>query len=158
MLFVCLGNICRSPLAEGILIHLIKEQGLEEKIAVDSAGTANYHIGERPDPRTIQNAFENGVELPSRARQFSRDDFSRFDYIIPMDSSNRNNIQYLENTESNPSYKIIKMRSFDPQNKNADVPDPYYGGEEGFQNVFEILYRSNQSFLNYLIEQHNLKA
>jgi low molecular weight protein-tyrosine phosphatase len=156
IVFVCLGNICRSPLAEGILKHLVTERGYGEKIMIDSAGTANYHIGERPDPRTIENALKNGVELLSRARQFSEDDFDLFDYIIAMDKSNLYNIAYLENNESEKKYKILKMRNFDNLAKNMDVPDPYYGGPNGFQDVFDILYRSNQNFLEYLIQTHNL--
>jgi len=156
IVFVCLGNICRSPLAEGILKHLVTKKGFDEKITIDSAGTANYHIGERPDPRTIENASKNGVELLSRARQFSEDDFDRFDYIIPMDESNWHNITYLENNKSEKKYEILKMRNFDDLAKNADVPDPYYGGPNGFQDVFDILYRSNHKFLEFLIQTHDL--
>ena len=156
VLFVCLGNICRSPLAEGIFSQLIKEKGLSDKINVDSAGTANYHIGERPDPRTIENAAQNGVSLPSRARQFTSDDFEQFDYILPMDESNLYNIERLESSGSIKDYEIIKMRYFDPKAKNADVPDPYYGGPKGFQDVFDILDRSNREFLEYLVKTHNL--
>jgi protein-tyrosine phosphatase len=156
VLFVCLGNICRSPLAEGIFLKLIKEKGLEERFHVESAGTANYHIGERPDPRTIENAASNHVELPSRGRQFTREDFQQFDYILVMDSSNLRNVQHMESTEE-VNYELVKMRSFDDQSfKDEDVPDPYYGGPEGFQKVFEILDHSNRNFLDYLIEKHDL--
>lgn len=155
VLFVCLGNICRSPLAEGILLQLLEEKGLIDKISVDSAGTANYHIGERPDPRTIENAHKNGVTLPSRGRQFDRSDFENFDYIIPMDESNLFHIRRLEPSTPVTGYTIVKMRKFDPLAENADVPDPYYSGPKGFQDVFDILNRSNTNFLNFLIEKHN---
>ena len=135
---------------------MLRERSLEDRIAVDSAGTADYHIGERPDPRTIRNASLNGVELPSRARQFGIADFEKFAYIIPMDSSNLGNIEYLERHSNANGYAIIKMRHFDDQGKDQDVPDPYYGGEQGFQEVFEILHRSCNNFLNYLVEKHRL--
>jgi len=155
VLFVCLGNICRSPLAEAIFTKMVEEKGLSDQINIDSAGTANYHIGERPDPRTIDNARANGVELLSRARQFVSADFELYDYIIPMDDSNLQNIIKLKPDSGIHNYKVIKMRKFDPEQKGADVPDPYYGGAQGFQNVFDILKRSNEHFIEHLLNEHN---
>lgn len=156
VLFVCLGNICRSPLAGGIFKKLVEEKGLSDKIKADSSGTSKYHIGEQPDSRTIANAKENNIQLDHQARQFGKKDFREFDYILAMDSANLENIQKLDQTKEFED-KVMLMRFFDDQNKNADVPDPYFGGEEGFQKVYDILERSVSNFLQWLIEKHDLK-
>ena len=155
VLFVCLGNICRSPLAEGLFQQKIMARGLEKYFFVDSSGTGNYHIGELPDARTRSNASRNGLELTSRARQFGKQDFENFDYIIPMDSSNRRNIRMHSEMFDE---KIMLMRDFDHVERSADVPDPYFGGESGFQNVYEILDRSTENFLDWLTDKHGLKS
>jgi len=157
ILFVCLGNICRSPLAEGILKSQIKEKGLDEHIVVDSCGTSKYHIGEQPDSRTVSNAKENGLELNHEARQFEKEDFRQFTYIVTMDSANLNCIQRIDQTKGFED-KMMLMRAFDPENKNADVPDPYFGGEDGFQQVYDILDRSVTNFLDWVVEKHDLNA
>lgn len=146
VLFVCLGNICRSPLAEAILKHKIKERGLEARIEADSCGTSNYHIGDTPDPRTLANASKNGVRIDHCGRQLTVNDLEDFDYILAMDSSNFANIQRLLKDEKHKP-KIQMMRDYDPKGK-GDVPDPYYGGEKNFQEVFEILDRSMDVFLD----------
>lgn len=156
VLFVCLGNICRSPLAEGIFKHYVIKEGLESKIACDSAGTSSYHLGENPDSRTIRNARKNGIELDHKARQFKYSDFENFDYILAMDNSNLQNVLKLKPASDDKS-KIFLMRDFDDEAEGyKEVPDPYFGGDEGFQEVFEILERSNRNFLNHLIEKHGL--
>ena len=152
---MCLGNICRSPLAHGILNHEINKRGLVGEISVDSCGTSKFHIGEQPDIRTRENAKSNGIILNHRARQFERADFRKFDYILAMDSANYNNALRLDQTFEFKD-KLILMRQFDPENRGADVPDPYFGGEKGFQNVFDILNRSVNNFLEEIIEKHNL--
>lgn len=132
---VCLGNICRSPLAEGIL----KSKLPKDKFVIDSAGTASYHIGSPPDRRAMNIAEKNGLDISSlRDRQFSIDDFERFDYIYVMDESNYNNVMALaRNEEDRNKVRFILNETY--PNQNYDVPDPYYGGTEGFENVFKML-------------------
>ncbi len=157
VLFVCLGNICRSPLAEGLFRKKVSERGWDSFFNIDSSGTGDYHIGDLPDHRTRENAKRNGLILDSRARQFAYEDFQDFDYIIPMDASNRSNIERLDPGQQFRD-KIILMRSFDSLDKGADVPDPYFGGDQGFQHVYEILDRSTNEFLNWLAERHSLEG
>ncbi len=135
---VCLGNICRSPVAEGILRHKLQEQNLEG-VSTDSAGTSSYHIGEAPDSRMRQTSKSNGVNVDDlRARQFVQADFDKFDLIYAMDSSNYNNmIALARNEEDKAKVKLILNEVSEGQNEA--VPDPYYGGDEGFQHVFDLL-------------------
>ena len=154
VLFVCLGNICRSPLAEAIFKHKVRERGWDNLIEGDSCGTANYHIGDNPDPRAIANATKNGIVINHCGRQLCEEDFESFDYILAMDSSNYRNILRLENSKKF-SDKVKMMRSFDPHG-HGDVPDPYYGGERNFQEVFDILNRSIENFLHHLEKEHKL--
>lgn len=145
ILFVCLGNICRSPIAEGVFQQLVNEAGLTSAIKVDSAGTASYHIGELPDKRARLVCEERGIKLTHRARAFSKDDFETFDYILAMDKQNLANIQKLQPV--NARAKLMLMRDFDPKHKGAEVPDPYYGEMDGFVEVFEMLERSCRELL-----------
>ena len=154
VLFVCLGNICRSPLAEGVFRQKVEEAGLGAHFEVDSCGTSAFHIGEQPDPRTRANAAENGVHLRHQARQFVQADFDRFDYILPMDSSNYRNVLSME--PSGHTAKVAMTRDYDELEPGADVPDPYYGGERGFQNVFDILDRSTESLLQQIREEKGI--
>lgn len=156
VLFVCLGNICRSPLAEGVFQKEIRNRGVESEFNVDSCGTSKYHIGEQPDSRTVANARENGVHLDHKARQFSKADFRDFDYIIVMDKAN---LEVIERHDQNNNYseKFHLMRDFDPKFKGEDVPDPYFGGESGFQHVYDIVKRSVDNFLDFLIKEHNIQ-
>jgi protein-tyrosine phosphatase len=152
IVFVCLGNICRSPTAEGIFQHLVKERGLESYFYIDSAGTSAYHIGEPANSKSRQVAERHGVELRSRARRFDEGDLEEFDLILAMDRENYDNLKQLD---SNGRYsdKILLMRDFDPQPGDGEVPDPYYGGMDGFQHVFEVLRRSSNELLNELEER-----
>jgi protein-tyrosine phosphatase len=149
ILFVCLGNICRSPLAEAIFSHQINEQNLQSDFKVASCGTANYHIGDTPDPRTIRNALKNGVTIDHLGRQFGSSDFVDFDLILAMDQSNLNNILRVSGADKYVD-KLKLMRTWDSINRGADVPDPYYGNEKDFQEVFDILDRSIKNLIKEL--------
>lgn len=153
VLFVCLGNICRSPLAEGIFKQRLTERGLLDLFKVDSCGTAAYHIGKHPDSRSMANAKKNGVRYQHDARQFGVDDFHNFDFILPMDDANYEDIVSLR--PKGAKANVFKMRYFDTVEINSDVPDPYYDGEQGFQEVFEILNRSVDELIHYLLKTQN---
>ena len=144
---VCLGNICRSPLAEGILKSKLPDNG---EFYVDSAGTSNYHIGELPDTRSIEIARKYGIDITSqRGRQFQLDDFDRFDLIYAMDTSNYHNIlRIARNAEDEAKVKLILGELIDYETVN--VPDPYYGGDSGFEHVFQLLNKAcNRIVGNY---------
>ncbi len=148
ILFVCLGNICRSPLAEAIFNHKIKVQKLNYFFESDSCGTGNYHIGGPADSRTISIALKNNVAINHVARQLSEDDLIVYDQILAMDQSNYSNILRIASAKENKN-KVRLMRDYDPQDK-GDVPDPYHGTEKDFQEVFEILDRSMDRFIEEL--------
>lgn len=150
--FVCLGNICRSPTAEGIFQHLVNKRGLASYFYIDSAGTAAYHVGEPANSKSQKIAEENGVELNSRARKFTPADFEEFDMILAMDHENFENIRELD-VQNRFTDKLYRMRDFDPDPGTGAVPDPYYGGMDGFRNVFDIVHRSCKTLLDQL-EQH----
>lgn len=138
VLMVCLGNICRSPLAEGILKSKIDT----DKIYVDSAGTGAYHVGNLPDPRSIEVAAKHGIDITDqRARAFSKQDFTTFDYIYVMDASNYNNVLKLAETDQERAKVRLILNEVNPD-LNAQVPDPYYGGDNGFEHVFQLLDES----------------
>ena len=153
VLFVCLGNICRSPLAEAIFNKKVKEAGLEGQVMSDSAGTANYHIGENPDPRTVEIAEKHHTPINHKGQQFKKHHESEYDYLIAMDQSNYQNMIREMGT---PSPKLLLMRDFDPDGKGQDVPDPWYGGMDGFENVYQILDRSIDSFIRSMRAEQGL--
>lgn len=145
ILFVCLGNICRSPLAEGIMLHLNDLHALNWEI--DSAGTAGYHIGEAPDQRTINNAALHGVDLrPLRARQFQKEDFDRFDHILVMDRNNYTNVLRLSQLDSHRN-KVRLFLETSLSQPGAEVPDPYYGTEADFEKVFQLVWKGCEGLM-----------
>lgn len=151
ILFVCLGNICRSPLAKAIFNHQIAVRGLENKYVADASGTSNYHVGDRPDPRTIRNARQHSIDIDHVGRQISVQDFSDFDLILPMDRSNFQYVTDLTAKSANPKAEVRMIRAFDPESLGLqDVPDPWYGNEQGFEEVFQMLWRSCEELINQL--------
>jgi len=147
VLFVCMGNICRSPAAEGIFRKLVSDVKLDDKISIDSAGTIDYHAGELPDIRMRNHALQRGYNLDSRARQFNlQKDFKEFDYIIVMDNDIYDNILRLDAKKSYRN-KIFKMTKFCSDKNVKEVPDPYYEGADGFEIVLDILEDSTKHLL-----------
>ena len=151
VLFVCLGNICRSPVAEGVFkAALVQRFGASEaaRWKVDSAGTSGYHAGEAPDPRSQASARLHGIDISSqRSRSFSMIDFSDFDHILVMDSSNHSNVLAMtDNLEARSKVALMLDASFPGQNK--PVPDPYYGGDHGFEQVYQLLAQASEDWLD----------
>ena len=146
VLFVCLGNICRSPVAENVFRHLVEEAKLADRFEIDSAGTGSWHVGERPDARAAEVARARGIELRGRARQVTEGDLVTFDYVLAMDRDNLRELERLARG-GHATARIELLRAYDPSPDGADVPDPYYGGPAGFENVFEIVSRSCRSLL-----------
>ena len=143
-----MGNICRSPAAEGIAKKLVENRGLDGQVEIDSAGTLDYHEGELPDSRMIKNAYRRGYKLDSRARQFNPEkDFEHFDYIVTMDDDNYREITSRD-IKNKYRDKVFKMVSFGNKLKVKEVPDPYYSGSDGFENVLDILEDSIEGLLN----------
>lgn len=150
ILFVCLGNIVRSPLAENLFRHKAGQAGLGHIYEVDSAGTSAYHVGEAPDARMRRVASRRGLDYDGRARQFEPQDFERFDLIIAMDAENASSVLRVARTPAQRE-KVRRMREFDPQGgPQASIPDPYYGGMQGFEKVYDIMERSVDGLLNAL--------
>lgn len=138
VLFVCLGNICRSPTAEGVFRKLVQEEGLETHIEIDSAGTHAYHIGEPPDTRAREAAARRGVALDAlRGRQVDEGDFYIFDYVLAMDLSNHGHLQ--EICLPGLEHKLALFMDFAPQRNEQEVPDPYFGGDTGFERVLDMI-------------------
>lgn len=149
VLFVCLGNICRSPTAEGIFRQMAEEHGLSTQIEVDSAGTSDWHTGHPPDPRAQEEARRHGINLSAlRARPVEADDFQRFDYIIAMDSSNLDELCQL--CPATFRDRLHLCTSFAPELGIKDVPDPYFGGSKGFKRVFAIIEQSARGLLAHI--------
>jgi len=138
VLFVCLGNICRSPAGEGVFAHLVEKRGLSAQIQVDSAGTMGYHTGSPADSRMRQAATRRGYDLTSRARCFDPADFDRFDFIIAMDNQNLRDIR-AQDPEGLHSENIYLLCDLIPGRRGEDVPDPYYGGSDGFETVLDLM-------------------
>lgn len=151
ILFVCLGNICRSPTAEGVMRHMLREERLDHRVELDSAGTGGWHVGAPPDERATEAARERGIALEGRARRFEPADFDRFDLILAMDESNMSELLRLAPDEEAGS-KVRMLREFDPaaDGGDLDVPDPYYGGGGGFEEVLDLVEASTRGLLERL--------
>ena len=153
VLFVCLGNICRSPTAEGVFRTLVEREGLANKISIDSAGTGSWHVGEAPDRRATAAARMRGVDLSEqRARKVQISDFQNFDYVLAMDADN-----YASLSSTCPPGKEDRLRlflDFAPDSGRTDVPDPYYGGGGGFDLVFDLVEEASQGLLTHIREHH----
>lgn len=150
VLFVCLGNICRSPLAEGVLAHLLDAEGLAGAVRVDSAGTGGWHVGEPPDPRSVEVARRNGVPLDGRARKVHVTDFREFTHVVAMDRDNLATLERLRERAGGGTVPRL-LREWDPEARGSlDVPDPYYGGADGFERVFRMVERSCRVLLEEL--------
>lgn len=158
VMFVCLGNICRSPLAAGIFREKVRQAGLDDHIEVASSGTGDWHVGEQADRRMRQTALRYGCSLEDhRACQFAGSDLDAYDYIFVMDRDNLHDVLYLDR-EDRFANKVRLFREFDPSPGDYQVPDPYFGGEEGFEHVYRIVDRTAEALLARLVEEHGLNA
>lgn len=154
VLFVCLGNICRSPTAEGVFAQRVKQAGLNDSICVDSAGTGHWFIGHPPDRRACQAALVRGYDLSAlRARQVVSDDFTRFDYILAMDNANLADLKALCPATRHPSLK--RLLDYD-DTEQVEVPDPYYGAQAGFEKVLDLIEQASDGLLQSIVAAHQL--
>jgi protein-tyrosine phosphatase len=150
VLFVCMGNICRSPTAEGVFNKLLQDRQLSDRFLIDSAGTHAYHVGNSPDDRAQQTAQSRGIELSTiRARQVNNEDFAYFDHILAMDAGNMKNMK--QACPSEYHHKLKRFLDFTPEQNERDVPDPYYGGQNGFEHVFDLVEAASNSFLDTVV-------
>lgn len=157
VLFVCLGNICRSPTAEGVFRARAEKAGWGRLFECDSAGTAAYHVGEPPDRRSQRHAKERGYDISSlRARLLSPQDFERFDYILAMDQHNLKEIQALRKFARNPRAEISLFLDYHPEQQGAEVPDPYYGEAAGFETVIDLVENASDGFLKAVLKKQGL--
>ncbi|KAK4396753.1 putative low molecular weight protein-tyrosine-phosphatase [Sesamum angolense] len=163
VLFVCLGNICRSPAAEGVFRHLVKQNNLDSKFYIDSAGTINYHEGNQADPRMRAASKKRGIEITSISRPIRPSDFRDFDLILAMDRQNREDIlgaferwRHRETLPADAANKVRLMCSYCKKHSETEVPDPYYGGQQGFEKVLDLLEDGCQSLLESIIAEKSL--
>lgn len=149
ILFVCMGNICRSPAAEGVMKSLVNQNGLKDKVFIDSAGTIDYHSSELPDSRMIEAAAERGYELNHKARQITKSDLEKFDYIITMDDQIHRSVQRLDSQKKFQN-KIFKMTDFLSELKANEIPDPYYGDKSDFEYSLDLIEDATKGLLKHI--------
>jgi len=149
VLFVCLGNICRSPLAEAVFRHQVAERGWTERFEIDSAGTSGWHRGAPPDTRSAEVARRRGIDLAGASRKVTAMDLRRFDYVIAMDEENLDALQELRDA-SGGTAQVRRLREFEPGARSLDVPDPYYGGARGFEDVLDLVEDACEELLDEL--------
>jgi protein-tyrosine phosphatase len=153
VLFVCMGNICRSPTAHAVFRDLVRKEGLESAIEIDSAGTHAYHVGEMPDRRSMQVAKDRGIEMADlRARKVDFGDLYEYDYVLAMDEANLANLMEMALPEHKE--KIRLFMDFAPEHPEKEVPDPYYGGPEGFNQVFDMVTAASEGLLSHIKKTH----
>ena len=154
VLFVCLGNICRSPTAEGVFRHLVEQEGHDSWIITDSAGTHAYHIGAEPDLRAQQTARNRGIDLSDlRGRKATKNDFSEFDYVLAMDNENYQNLESI--CPAGFEDRLSLFLDFSKEYSETEVPDPYYGGDQGFEHVFDLVESASRGLLADIKEKHS---
>jgi protein-tyrosine phosphatase len=154
--FVCLGNICRSPTAEAVMRHLVKQEGLERQIAVASAGTGDWHVGSARDKRSQATGRARGIPLSGTAQQFTAADFARYDYVVAMDRANRDELLSMAGNDEDRA-KVSLLRAFDSEAApGAEVPDPYYGGPTGFDVVFDVCDTGCRGLLAHVRREHGI--
>ncbi len=155
VLFVCMGNICRSPTAEGVFTHLVQNRKLAHRFSIDSAGTHAYHIGDAPDLRSQKAALERGIDISHlRGRKVIFGDFEDFDFLLAMDDDNH--ALLVNACPKQHQHKIHYFLNFAPQLKTREVPDPYYGGEQGFERVLDMIEAASDGFLKHLFDTKKL--
>lgn len=155
--FVCLGNICRSPLAESVFRALVEQAGVAAYFEINSSGTGQWHVGEQADARMRQTAQAHDLSLEDhRAQQFQADDLAAHDHIFTMDKANLKDVLALDGDDAY-GHKVRLFREFDPEPESYQVPDPYYGGTDGFENVYAIVERTARMLLHRLVEEHDLE-
>lgn len=153
VLFVCMGNICRSPTAHGVFEQAVKDAGLADRVQIESAGTHAYHVGEKPDPRSSQVASLRGVDLGYiRAQKVSSADFEEYDYILAMDRDNYRNLE--DRCPAEYLQKVQLFLEYAPHLNEIEVPDPYYGGPHGFERVLDMVEAASEGLLNHIQKQH----
>lgn len=153
VLFVCMGNICRSPTAHGVFQHFVNEKKLDKKIAVDSAGTYSYQIGKKPDPRAMKAAANRGYDLSKiRARKVIDSDFEKFDYVLAMDSENHEYL--LKQCPGEYKNKVKYFLEFSSKSNLLEVPDPYYGSIKGFEVLLDLVEETSQNLLSHIEKTH----
>lgn len=156
VLFICLGNICRSPVAEAVFRDVVQQVGLAERFEIDSAGTSDYHVGDSPDTRAAEVANSRGIELTGQARRIGPEDLMRFDYLVVMDATNLRDVKRLAE-RVRPDAEVHLLGEFDPRAEHdLDVPDPYFGGDRGFEDVHDMIERACHGLLEHIQKERAL--